>query len=188
MPMPFLSLTETPLGQLADSHGWFSVTTPLRPGGTIRTIVYIDGDVTTKLIDTRTVDAESIRTHFDEIDRQTRLVKTRLRNVVVTITTTWLVIAIGILAIGHDLASLAAAIAMVVPIAVNGIQRRLRTSITLSGQTVAAVGAAIVIVAAVAVGRWSFLVPATATFTLNMVLIGGIALARARLRTLLRPS
>src|SRR3954453_5577698 len=115
----FLSLSGTPLAELAGTLGWFSVSTDLHGGAQIRTVVYVDGDVTTKLIGTHTIDNARMREHFCEIERQGRLVRTRLRNIVLTITGLWLLVATAVAATAHNRAGLLAAAAILVPLAIT---------------------------------------------------------------------
>jgi hypothetical protein len=136
-------LTNTPLAELADTRGWFAVSTPLEAGGTLRSVVYVDGDVTTKLIGARTLTAGDTTTHFAAIDQRAGLVRTRLRAFVVGLTALWTGFAAGLVVVLRDPAGVLGAVALLVPLGVLLVQRALRRTLAISAPTVAAIGAAV---------------------------------------------
>jgi hypothetical protein len=179
---------DTPLADLANTLGWFAVSTPLEAGGTLRSVVYVDGDVTTKLIGARTLTDRDATTHFATIDRQAGLVRARLRTIVLTLVTTWCAVAVALVAALRDLASLAGAVAILVPLGVVMVQRWLRRSLTASTPVVAALGAAVAIGAGIVFDVHQLVAPAAVALALNLALVVGFAILRARLRKLLGSS
>ena len=179
-------LTNTPLADLANTRGWFAVSTSLEAGGTLRSVVYLDGDVTTKLIGARTLTATDTATHFAAIDRQAGLVRSRLRAVVLTLTTVWIAFAAGLVVVLRDPAGVLGAVALLVPLGVLLVQRVLRRTLTISAPAIAAIGAALTIVAALAWDLDDLLVPASVTLALNLALVIGFVVVRSKLRGILR--
>lgn len=178
-------LTNTPLAELANTRGWFAVSTPLGGGGTLRSVVYVDGDVTTKLIGARTLTADDTAAHFAAVDHEAGLVRTRLRTFVLSLTALWVAVAAGLVVILRDPASVLGALALLVPLGILLVQRMLRRTLAVSAPMVAAIGAALSIIAAVAFGLHELLVPASVTLALNVALILGFAYVRAELRGIL---
>ena len=181
-------LANTPLGELANTRGWFAVSTNLEAGGTLRSVVYLDGDVTTKLIGARTLTAHDTATHFTAIDQQAGRVRTRLNAVVQVVTALWLLFAVGLVAVRGDRASILGALALLVPLGILLGQRVLRRSLSISAPVVAAIAAALSIVAALTLGLDDLLVPASLVLALNLALIVGFAVVRTKLRGILRGS
>jgi len=181
-------LTNTPLAELADTRGWFAVSTPLAAGGTLRSVVYVDGDVTTKLIGARTLSADDTATHFAAIDQQADLVRARLRGFVLALTALWIALAAGLVVVLRDPASVLGALALLVPLGILLVQRALRRTLTVSAPTIAAIGAALTIVAALTFGLDGLLIPASVTLALNLALVVGFAVVRSKLRAILHAS
>jgi hypothetical protein len=178
-----LSLKDTPFGALTN-QGWFAVETSALNSTEIRTVVYIDGDVTTKLIGGAQVDAATLHEHFAEIDKQASLVNKKLRRIVNTISTFWLAVAAILIVIGHTLADLLVALALLVPIVVAQVQRRAGLLLNVSPQVSAVAGAAAAAVLAVGFGLRDVLGSAVIALALNTSLIIGVWYARKKLKQL----
>jgi hypothetical protein len=179
----FLSLKDTPFGALT-SRGWFEVKTSALNSTEIRTVVYIDGDVTTKLIGGAQVDAASLHSHFAEIDQQASMVKKKLRHIVNAISTLWLAVAAVVIVVGHNLPNLLVALALLVPIVVAQVQRRLGLLLTVTPQASAVVGAAALAALAVGFGLHDVIRSAVVALALNISLIIGVWYARTKLKQL----
>ena len=78
------------------------------------------------------------------------------------------------------------AVAVLVPLGILLVQRLLRRTLAISAPAIAAIGAALTIVAALAWDLDDLLVPASVTLVLNLALVIGFVVVRSKLRGILR--
>ena len=173
------------LAALNANHGWFQVETPPGPTAVLRSVVYIDGDVTTKVFGGQLVDPRIVVMHFDEIDRQASAASKQVRRVVQAVYALWITITVLVAVFVNTFPdSLIAAAALLAPIAVDVIRTRLRALPFVTPQ-IAAVGSAIIV--GVLAIRWDSLTLAiSAAITFGLAL--GLWFARRKLRQLFEGS
>jgi hypothetical protein len=140
-------LKPTALTGLLDNHGWFQVETPPGQRPVLRSVVYVDGDVTTKLFGGLPIDPLTVVAHFDAITQQASAASTRIRHAIQVTYASVAVIASAIAAWVHDLAGSAVlAAALLLPLVVDLIRSRARKLLVVTPQ-IAAVASAIVVLA-----------------------------------------
>ena len=174
-------MKSTALAALNANRGWFQVETPPGPTAVLRSVVYVDGDVTTKVFGGQLVDPRIVVMHFDEIDRQASAASKQVRRIVQAIYAFWITITILVAAFVHNWPdSLIAAAAVLTPIVVDVIRSRLRALQFVTPQVSAVVSAIVVGLLAI---RWdSRALAISAVITLALAL--GLWYARRKLRQL----
>ena len=174
-------MKSTALAALNANRGWFQVETPPGPTAVLRSVLYIDGDVTTKVFGGQLVDPRLVVLHFDEIDRQASAASKQVRRIVQAIYAAWLTIAAVVALFVHKWPeSVIAAAGLLTPIAVDAVRTHLRAIPFVTPQ-LAAVASAI-IMSALAIVWDSGMLAISAAITFGSAL--GLWFARRKLRQL----
>jgi hypothetical protein len=178
-------LKRTALAGLIDNHGWFQVETPPGSRAVLRSVVYVDGDVTTKLFGGPPIDPLTVAAHFDAIARQASAASMRIRRTVQLAYGSVFVIALGMAAWVHDpVGSAVFAAALLLPVIVDLVRSASGKLLVVTPQ-ISAVGSAIgVLVFAIWSDSGALRWAACVTIAFNLGLALALWIVRWRLQRL----
>src|SRR5262245_14693856 len=178
-------LKPTALTGLIDNHGWFQVETPPGPHAVLRSVVYVDGDVTTKLFGGPPIDPLTVAAHFSAIAGSAASVSKRVRHTIQAVYVSVSVMALGIAAWVHEPAGSAIlAAALLLPLVVDRVRSHARKLLAVTPQFAAVASAAGVFAFAAWSDSDALRRAASVTIAVNLGLAFALWIVRWRLRGL----